>query len=662
MNPSIFVVAVLAGAPMADVWPFQGKRLADGSTEYSYDLTALKASRGFADAKEANGEEALKKFLAGLPKQVTVKVAAGAGLTLNGGLGLEPAPLATSFALTPDGPLASENPLGKKTQARLLAPLDPRTPKVLVGAELPLWLARQVEEQAVAAVEIDTEWMRRELWTKVAERALAHGKASGGDTREGAFALAARVLASASCGEATKMPASAKNDPELKTLVEAELARLADDGDSVVPPVPFSWTPELSCAWLRARALSRPFEQSRAGTAAVLVFFSILDKDPKLANLWERTRQRRDRFLGAPKDEPVLAWRAAAKGDVAKALDSLSDFIEALPVADRRPPGLVAWPSTPFSKFLSELSGAERSAAMDELTAAVADGRVAPAGDAWPVRREAALAPLPADAPKTVTVDSGWRDRLSGAFAALQGSHREARRGGLDADEEELERTQLKIRLNVPPLLEVEPTGLAFERQARSLEALVTALGQENLTGLKGFTVEGKRSIDTVVNDAKRLVPLLEGLAKLAQPEAGGIEGKAVVEARRFLATWRSEAGLTRDVRATFVSPYSAGSERAHAAVVGVSRRELRVGFSPAPKASVVQDAAPFVVNTAVEQRYLVPVLVTLGAVAPHTMRAADRAALKSAIEAGGRDLTKLDAALHESLHGGGQPGVMRTE
>jgi hypothetical protein len=662
MIASVLAVAVLAGAPMADVWPFQGKRLPDGAIEYSYDLTALKASPGFADAKEANGEEAVKKFLAALPRQVTVKVAPGAGLTLNGGQGLEGAPLAVSFALSPDGPLATENPLGKKTQARLLAPLDPRTPKVLVGAELPLWLARQLEDGALAAVEIDTEWMRRELWTKVAERAIAHGKGTAGDTREGALALAARVLAASSCGEAAKMPAAAKNDPELKTAVEAELTRLADDGDSVVPPVPYSWTPELSCAWLRGRALSRPFEQSRAGTAAVLVFFSILGKDPKLASLWERTRQRRDRFLGAPKDEPILAWRTAAKGDVAKALDSLSDFIEALPLTERRPPPLVAWPSTPFSKFLAELSGAERSAAMDELAAAVADGRVAAAGDGWPLRREAALVPLLADTSKGVQVDSGWRERLAGAFAALQGSHREARRGGLDADDEELDRTQLKLRLNVPPLLEVEPTGPAFERQARSLEALIAALGQENLVGLKGFTVDGRRTPDTVVNDAKRLVPLLDGLAKLAQPEAGGVEGKAVAEARRFLATWRSDAGLTRDVRATFASAYAAGSERAHAAVVGVSRRELRVGFSSTPKATVQQDAAPFVLNTAVEQRYLVPVLVTLGAVAPHTLRAADRAALKAAVDAGGRQLPKLDAALHDSLHGGGKPGVIGTE
>lgn len=659
---STLAVAVLGSAPMADVWPFKSRRLADGSVEYVYDLTALKASSGFADAKEANGEDVVKKFLTGLPKQVTVKLPVQTGLTLTGGQGLELAPMTNAFAATPDGPLATDNPLGKKAGARLLAPLDPRTPKVLVGVELPLWLARQLEDSALAAVEVDTEWMRRDLWTKVAERAIARAKTSAGDTKEGSFALATRVLAAASCGDATKLPGLAKNDPEYKLAVEAELSKLNADGDSVVAPAPWASNAELTCAWYRARALSRPFEQSRAGTAAVLVFAELLEKDAKLTTLWERTRQRRDRFVGAPVAEPLIAWKSAAKGNLAGALDGLNEFIEALPLNNRTPPPLVAWPATPFSKFLSELSGAERSAAMDELTAAVADGRVKPAGTSWPVAREAAMAPLLADASKAVSIDSSWRDRLSGAFSALQGSHREARRGGLDAEDEILDRTELKLRLNAPPLLEIEPTPLAFERQARSLEALIAALTAENLTGLKGLNADGKRSGDSIVNESKRLLALLDGLAKLASVDASGVEGKGVTDARRFVGGWRSELGLTRDVRATFALPWAAGSERAHAAIVGVSRRELRVGFSSPPKAELVQDGKSFVVNTAVEQRYLVPVLVTVGAVAPHTLKAADRAALKSIVDGQGRSLEKVEGALQESLHGDRRPGVIGSE
>lgn len=644
---------------MADVWPFQGKRLADGSIEYTYDLTALKASSGFADAKEANGEEKVKAFLAGLPKRVTVKVPPNTAVTLSGGQGLENAPLTTSFAATPEGPLATDNPLGKKQGARLLAPLDPRTPRLLVGVEQPLWLARQVEDAALAAVEVDTEWMRRELWTKVAERALARAKSSAGDTREGAFALAARVFAASSCGEVSRLPAAVKNDVELKQLVEAELVKLAADGDSLVAPAPWSWSAELSCAWFRARMVSQPFEKSRAGTAAVLVFWELLETDAKLRALWERVRQRRDRFLGSTADEGALVWRAAAKGDLGRALDGMNEFLEALPLTGRTPPPLLAWPATPFSTFRSELAGAERTTAMDELSAAVADKRVNPTGASWPVLREQALAPLLTDTSRALQIDAAWRDRRAGAFAALQGSHRDARRGGLDADDEVLDRTQLRIRLNAPPLLEVEPTAGAFEHQARALEALIAALKAENLAGLRGLGADGRRSGDTVVREAERLIPILEGLAKLSTVESTAVDPKAVAAARRFLAGWRAEPGLGRDVRATFASEWAAGPERAHAALVGVSRRELRVGFaSPQPKAAVDGDGQGFVVNTAVEQRYLVPVLVTIGAVAPRAVKAADRAALKALVDGSGRSLEKLEGALQGILHPASAPGV----
>ncbi len=659
---TLLTAAVLANAPMADVWPFKGARLPDGSIEYTYDLTALKASSGFADAKEAHGEAEVKAFLARLPKQVVVRVPAGVPVTLTSGQGLERAPLATSFALTPDGPLATDNPLGKKAGAKLLAPLDPRTPKVLLGAEAPLWWARQLEEAALAAVEVDTEWLRRELWAKVAERAVARFRSSSGDAREGALALAARVLWASSCGDLARVPAAGKNDGELKTAIEAERARLSLDVDGQVAPAPWSTTPELGCAFHRARVLSRPFEQSRAGTSAVLLFLELLERDGKLAATWQRVRQRRDRFLGEPASEPLLEWRTQAKGDPARALDALNEFIEALPVTARVPPPLLAWPETPFTKFLAELSGPERAAALDELAAAVGDGRVAPGtstgkAPGWPVLREAALAALLSDASKVVQIDSGWRDRLGGAFAALQGSHHDTRRGGLDPDDEVLDRTRLELRLNVPPLLEVEPLPQTFMKAARSLEALVTALTDERLTALSGLGADGART-GPIVPEARRLAALLSGLAALAQGGSSEVSGQGAAEARRFLASWRSERWFTRDVRAAFAAPIAMGSERSHAALVGVSRRELRVGFALPPKPTLVGDVAGFVLNAAVEQRYLVPVLVTVGASAPALSRPVERAKLKGAVEGAGRDLEKLEAVFHETLHDDGSSGV----
>jgi hypothetical protein len=658
---ALLSAVVLAQSPMADVWPFKGQRLPDGTIEYAYDLTALKASTGFGDAKEAHGEDRVKAFLAGLPKQVVVRVPAGVPVAVTSGQGLEQAPLATSFALTPDGPLATDNPLGRKVGARLLAPLDARTPKLLVGAELPLWWARQLEDAALSALELDTEWLRRELWTKVGDLAVARFRATGGDAREGALALAARVLWAASCGDVARLPGPVKSDAELKTAIEAERSKLSVDVDGQVAPAPWASVPELGCAFHRARVLSRPFEQSRAGTAAVLTFLELLERDAKLKSLWERTRQRRDRFLGAPAAEPVLVWREQVKGEPGRALDALNEFIEGLPVTGRTPPPLVAGPQTPFSTFLGELSGPERAAAMDELAAAVGEGRVTMVGRegaaSWPVLREAALAALLSGVSKSVQVDSGWRDRLGGAFAALQGSHHDARRGGLDADDEALERTKLEVRLNVPPLLEVEPMAQAFALQARALDALADALTAERLTGLSGLGPDGKRT-GPVVADARRLAGLLRALSVLAQVEGAAVDGKALSDARRFVATWRSEPGLTRDVRMAFAAPIAMGSERSHAAIVGVSRRELRVGFAAPARPAIVGPGAGFVLNASVEQRYLVPVLVTVGASGGALAKPVERARLKATVDGAGRDLEKLEAAFHEALHGSGTSGV----
>ncbi|MCA2977087.1 MAG: hypothetical protein INH41_11885 [Myxococcaceae bacterium] len=662
MVGALLMTAVLAEAPMADVWPFEGTRLPDGTIEYTYDLTALKASAGFAEAKGVHGEQKVKAFLDGLPREVVVRVPTGAPVLLMSGQGLEAAPLAPSFDKVPGGPLATDNPLGRKPGAKLLAPLDARSPKVLVGAELPLWLARELEDAALAALERDTEQLRRELWGKIAERAVARFRVSAGDTREGALALAARVLYAGSCGDLGRLPALAKGDAQLTTAIEAERSRLSQDLDGQVAPAPWAAVPELLCAFHRVRALSRPFEKSRAGTAAVLLFLEMLERDPKLAGLWARTRQRRDRFLGAPAEELLLAWRAQAAGAPHQALEALSEFLEALPVTNRTPPPLVAFPETPFNRYVAGLSGAERAAAMDELAAAAGDGRAlaGAAPDGWPQLREAALAALLSGSSSEVQVDSGWRDRQAGAFAALQGSHHDARRGGLDADAEALERTKLEVRLNAPPLLEVEPAAQAYELEARALDALVAALTGEGLTALKGLGADGKPT-GPIVPEARRLAGVLRGLALLARAEGPG-DGKAVAEARRFLGAWRSEAGLSRDVRAAFAAPVAAGGERRHTALVGVSRQELRVGFASPVHPTIVGLAKGFVVNAAVEQRYLVPVLVSVGGAAPELARPVPRARLRAAVDEAGRELEKLEGAFHDLLHASDVSGVSRLE
>ena len=422
------VLVALAAAPLADLSPFAVKHLTDGSLEYSYDLTAVKAAGGTADAITAHGEDQVKTFLKSLPRSMKVVVSPGTPLDIGSGRAVESGRLATAFATIPEGPMASDNPLADKSGARLRAPLDPAVPHLLLSAEAIAWQVRQLELSALAAEEVDTEALRRELWNRVLERALQrHEKANQGDAREGALALLARLSAATACLDKTKVSTAVRANPDASLAVDAEISRLTESPDSLFPPPPWSWSSSMQCAWIRARAIAQPFERSRGGTAAVLLFLDLLARDPRVATLWERVRTRRDRFLGFPASEPILLWREKAAGKPGEAIDTLNEFIESLPQDARQPPPLVAAPVTPFGKFLSELSGAERSHAFAELATAVQDGRVAAAPANWPSASDAALSALCLpEANKSLRFDGAWTDRLQGAFSALLGSSAEA--------------------------------------------------------------------------------------------------------------------------------------------------------------------------------------------------------------------------------------------
>jgi|APLak6261679142_1056127.scaffolds.fasta_scaffold00001_18 hypothetical protein len=647
MIGSSLVAVLLCAAPMVDVSPYAVKRQADGSLEYSYDLTAVKAAGASPDALATHGEEKVKAFLKALPRSMKVRVAPGAPLEIAAGRAVESGRLATSFATIPEGPMASDNPLADKSGARLRPPLDPAEPHLLLSAEAIAWQVRQLELSALAAEEVDTEALRRELWNAVLERALKRHQGGQGDAREGALALIARVAATSACLDKVKVSAAVRADSDASLATDAEIARLSESPDALLAPAPWSWRPELQCAWIRTHALAQPLERSRGGTAAVLTFLDILQKEPKLTALWERIRTRRDRFLGTPLSDLMVLWREKTNGKPGEAIDGLNEFIESLPMDARVPPGLMAEAVTPYARFLSELAGAERSHAFMELAAAVQDGRVAPRTDTWPNARDAALAPLCAsEGHAALRFDGDWRDRLQGTFATLLGSSAEGRGGSGGPEREDGERSELKVRLLVPPSLEVEPLPELFSRGAESLERLIEALQAEKLNGLQALGSDGQRGAP-VLATAKVWVPRLKGLAALANPETP--TAKDLAEGRRLAQAWRSEPAFSKEVREASAAPISMPGERAHAAIVGVSRRELAVTFSRPPKIELVGDAKDFVSQPS-EQRYIVPVLVSVGAMAAPTKKPLERQALKALVDGVQRDAAQAEGAFAEAL------------
>jgi hypothetical protein len=642
-------VAVLGGAPMADVWPYAAKRLPDGSLEYVYDFTALRSSAGTPDARERHGEAAVRTFLQRLPPEAKVKVAPGTPLDLSAGRGPEARALAPSFAQVFDGAFEADNPLAKSASARLRPPLHPDEPRLLLSTEQVTFEVRGLEDAALAALELDSEALRRELWTQVARRAVKQFRATEGDAREGALSLAARVYAANACLDAALLPEEVTADPELSTAVAAALQRLGAGVDVRFAPPPYSWSRALTCAWVRLHALGAPQEQSRGGTGAVLTYLLLLEQDPKLRALDLRVRQRRDRFEGAPAIDPLVIWRDVTRGDAGRALESLGEFIDSLPEQQRVPPAFLALPSTPVSRFLGELGAAERDNAWEELATAVQDGRVLLPDASWPLAREAALVPLVAEVSKSVQLDSSWRDQARSTFALALGGALDARPAGSEPEPETLERTELRVRLMAPPWLEVEPSPELFARQANSLEALAQALTAENLQTLRGRNAEGQRLDGTLVTEARRLAARLRSLARLASPDAKA-EPKDLQVARQYVADWRRDRASTRDVRSANAFFLSRSGERTHAFVLGVTRRELTVGFAAKPQVEVLGAPVGLVVETEARQRYIVPVLRSLTCAAPAARRPLERAQVRAVVDAVQRDPATVDTAVIEAL------------
>lgn len=653
---ALAAVVLLAAAPrpLAEVWPYQVKTDAEGTIVYSYDLLPAKKAKGTADAVSTHGQEAVDAFLKGLPTEVKVKVPQGPGWTLSAGRGPEQRPLATAFALTADGPMQSDAALPQDVQAKLRAALHPDVPKVMVGAAALVWSLRQLEDGVVAAAALDAEPARRDLFQKVQDKALARAKGTDGDAKEGAQRLAARIAAAESCLDVKRLSGAMKADEALSKLATAEVERLAAQPDALVAPPPFTWTPELTCVWIRWHALAAPFDVSRSGSVAALTFLDLVKGDAKLSAELERLTRRSTRFIGPPAEARLSKWLEAAKGKPAEAVDALSEFLDGLALNERTPPGLYPLPASPFRKFLDELSPQERAVEFDELATAAQDGRLsaALASEEWPASRDATLAALAsADTDTSVQLDGSWREQLGADFAMAQLAHHEARSGGRDLVADDEEKSGLAVRLMVPPALEVEPVPLVFARAHAALSRLSKALGEEKLSGLRAVTPEGGRSGEGAASEADRLASVFRGLERLASPRGARTPDADLSAARRFLAGWRNDARLSRDVRMAAASTHADKDQRAHAALVGVTRRELVVGFAAKPQAELIGGGKGFELFTDAEQRYVVPVPVTVSAVVSATKKPLDRAALKAAIDGVGRDPVKVEAAFGEALN-----------
>ncbi len=539
--------------------------------------------------------------------------------------------------------LAFDDPLRRKVKSRVRPALDPEEPKVLTAAEMALWRVRRLEDGAMASAALDSDRLMRAWLSGLFDRAQARVADTQGDAHEGAVALAARLGLAIACLDPAKLSVKGDAAAEAKEQLEAMRQQPA----ALVPLGIFSWTPELQCAWRRNWVLGQPFLASRGGYAAPLTLLTFLT-DPKLKSTWVKLRARRDQLFGGPAVEPLQQFLERSGNDPGRSLDDLVSAIDGWGQKTPPPPVFALAPA-PFEAFLNGLQGAERLEAIDELSAAVQDGRIKlptePSAAVEPLRESALGALCAGDAPKGLQIDAVWRDRLTGAFCALQGAHHESRESNFELPSHDAVRTDLNVVLEVPPQIEAEPAPVAYRRAADAATRLAAVLSAEGLHAV--LDPEGGQG-DGAVPELKRWATVLRGLAVLSSP--GEAETADVAAARAFIAGWRADPFLSRDVRFAAASPVDFEHERTHAVIQGVARRELAVTWSDAPTAAFVGDdkAKIFTLDLKAEQRFLVPVLLTTTYRAEAAQLPLSFKDLRKAIDAAGRQPTQIPAAISE--------------
>jgi hypothetical protein len=387
------------------------------------------------------------------------------------------------------------------------------------------------------------------------------------------------------------MPTALLKDQEAHVLWSAEANRWKDRKNA-------------PCAQIRSEILAEPFENSRGGAAAVLVFFELL-KVPELKKPCEQQLAFQQNFIGEPDQEPQLAWKqlASAHESPFESLDSI--------LAARKPEFLVPpsiWPkaASAIERYASGLdNGPSSSQAFEETAQALADNRLdLKSAGRWPQERDLSLASLVRTEKEIdIQFDSSARARFASALALSLGGHVEAKSSELTPVNFEGTRSELKIQLNTPPLLEVEPAPRVFLALAQSLESLEHALRTQNLGGTKVNlpNQSGSVSATTLLS---QWIPIFKGLSALAHPRLPSRESAEVKLASRFLGTWRQNVWLAQDIRRVVSSDVLAVPR--YSVLAGVTREAFQVTYLQTPKAETASIGL-FAINTDAAQHYLVP-------------------------------------------------------
>lgn len=644
--------------PVAQVYPYEAKRLPDGRVQLSYDLSGVKSGLLDTDAASELDEPSLKELAKKLPNEAKVIIEAPGGVHVKIATDREKAAPAPSFAQVATGEFAAETPLDRGPGARLLPALHPDSPKLLLSTELVLWKVRHANESIVAGLLLAADdgalglpLGGKALWQGLLKAALERAKQNEGFQKEGALVLAEQ-LAAALKRQGAALPPGVSSNETLNAAVEARADKWEDAASTQATTLRSTFTPELRKLEQRDRALSEPLTDSRAGKAAALTLLAILEKDAKLKAGYDGYQKLRASLFGAPANDVLAKWSALAQeqGGPSAAFDDFAAFVSALQERELPMPPLFAWSDAPIERALNELGGASQENARDDVVLQLEENRLQPDASEnapWLSAVDHALAasvlpPEPNEKPVR-TRSRGQRARVASALiASLPAPSWPADSDGEVSEKEDRRPYGLQISLEVPPQFFAEPTTAFYRRLAFAYARLEKFLAATGKAGTVSGVLPGgaKRSANNK-GEAQKLKRLFRGLELISSAQAPSTpeDKESLKVSDQFIAQWKSDQDLAADIR--FAAPVRGG---ARMAVYGVGRQAVRYSWDSPPKVTIVGGGEALVADLSAAQRYFVPELVNGELTYAGTLP--DRATFRQLSDLMKRDPAAVDASM----------------